>query len=247
MSRSLREGISKEFYRTTAARSHVASREYYDRAADGLLRRLQSWLPRDRDARCVDLACGCGELLYLLERERFRNIAGVDLCKEELDQARVHVRGELVCADVLDYLRGSQPHSVDLLTALNFLEHLPKDGLLAILTEARRVLRPCGVLVAMVPNAVSPFGALTRHWDMSHEWAFTVNNFWQLASLTRFSAEVEFRECGPVPHGVLSGARWVLWQIIRAGISIWLLVEMGGLRGGIYTMDMLVRLRVPGK
>jgi SAM-dependent methyltransferase len=168
----------------------------------------------------------------------------VNLCQEELDQARPYVRGQLIHTDALDYLRQSQSASVDFVSALNFLEHLSKDALLTILNETRRVLRPGGTLVAMVPNAISPFGGLTRHWDMTHEWAFVPNNFQQLAALTGFDPDVEFRECGPVVHGLFSAVRYLLWQIIRAGIATYFLIEVGSPKGGIYTMDMLVRLRV---
>jgi SAM-dependent methyltransferase len=208
--------------------------------------RFRPWLPQDREAYCLDLACGCGEMLYLLERQGFRHTAGVDLCQEELDQARPYVQGQLTHADVVEYLRQSNSASVDFVTALNFLEHLSKDTLLTVVKEIRRVLRPGGTLVAMVPNAISPFGGLTRHWDITHEWAFVPNNFQQLAALTGFDSNVEFRECGPVAHGVFSAIRYLLWQVIRAGIAAWFLIEVAHPKGGIYTMDMLVRLRAPG-
>lgn len=245
MPASLSNEITRTYYQTTARRGHAASRDHYERAADGLLNRLRPWLPESREARCLDLAAGCGETVYLLEREGFRHVTGVDLCQEELEHAASYVRGSLVCADVLDYLRQSGSASFDVVTALNFLEHVSKDKLLSILSEARRVLRPGGVLIAMVPNAISPFGGLTRHWDITHEWAFTPNNFRQLAALTGFDPEVKFRECGPVAHGVVSAVRYLLWQVIRAGIAAWLLIEVANPKGGVYTMDMLVRLRAP--
>ncbi len=240
---SLHEEIARGYYRTTAGRTQSASREYYDRAADGLLRRLRGWLPDDRNARCIDLACGCGEMLYLLEREGFRHIVGVDLCKEELDHARTHIQAQVIHAEVHEYLKGTETESADFLVALNFLEHLSKDALLSVLTEARRVLRPGCPLVAMVPNATSPFGGLTGHWDITHEWAFTPNNFRQLAALVGFDRDVQFRECRPVVHGIFSAGRYLVWQIIRAGLAGWFLIETGDSKGGVYTMDMLVRLR----
>ncbi|MEA2205378.1 MAG: hypothetical protein QOE77_2154 [Blastocatellia bacterium] len=211
----------------------------------GLGLKLRPWLPANKEARCLDLACGCGEFLYLLESVGFTNTAGVDLCKEELDQARNHIQGALHHADVLDHLKSCQPESLDLVSALNLLEHLSKDMLLALLTECRRVLKPGGTLIAMVPNAVSPFGSLTRHWDITHEWAFTTNNFRQLAALVGFDPDVDFRECGPRVHGLVSGVRYLLWQGIRCAIAAWFLIELGSTKDGIYSMDMLVRLRVP--
>jgi SAM-dependent methyltransferase len=242
MSSSLHASVTRAYWDTTAARSHASTRPFFERTAEYWKSLLGSWLPSRRDAVCLDLACGCGELVYLLEREGFGHVAGVDLCQEELDQARPFVRGELTCDDILQYLERTPSRSVDFVTALNILEHLPKDVLGAVLKEARRVLRPGGTLVAMVPNAISPFGNLTRHWDITHEWAFTPNNFRQLAALTGFSSRIEFRECGPRPHGFKSAIRYALWQILRAGIASWFLIEVADRKGGVYTMDMMVRL-----
>jgi SAM-dependent methyltransferase len=240
----LNSEVARRYYETTASRSHAASETYYRRSAAGLKRRFGRWLPADRQASCLDIGCGCGEMIYLLEREGFANTTGVDLDSTQLAEARRHVRGLLVAADALEFLGGCPSASIDFVSAVNFLEHLPKDVLLNGLREIRRVLRPGGTLVAMVPNAVSPFGGLTRHWDITHEWAFTPNNFRQLAPLTGFDPAVEFRECGPVPHGVPSLVRYALWQGIRAAIAAWFVIEVGSVKGGIYTMDMLVRMRV---
>jgi SAM-dependent methyltransferase len=242
MPTGLHDSITRDYYGTTASRGHAPTRAYYDGSAIQLHRRLRAWLPAARDASCLDLACGCGSLIYLLEQQGFRNTTGVDLCREELDQARSFVRGELVHRDVLEFLRSAETATFDFITALNFLEHLRKDSLYTVLTEARRVLRPGGTLVAMVPNAISPFGGTTRHWDLTHEWAFTHNNFRQLAALTGFDPHVEFRECAPEPHGVVSAIRYVLWQLVRACIAACLMIETADRKGGIYTMDMLVRL-----
>ena len=242
---SLHDEITQEYYRTTASRGHAATREHYDATSPQLERRLRGWLPRDPHTRYLDLACGCGDMLYLLEQQGIAATTGVDLCREELDNARLFVRGKLVHEDVLQFLQSEPDESYDFITALNFLEHLTKDKLFAILTEVRRVLARGGTLVAMVPNAISPFGTITRHWDLTHEWAFTPNNFRQLASLCSFDSMVEFRECGPVAHGFRSALRVIAWTFIRAAISAWLLVEIADRKGGVYTMDMMVRLRRP--
>lgn len=247
MTSSLHNDITEKYFETTASRSHSVSLDYYCRAAKALERRMWGWLPSDNTAVCVDLACGSGELLFLLERQGFAHIIGIDLCETGLEKARKAVSCELVRSDIVEYLSTVPADSVDLVTALNILEHLPKDSLKAVLDEARRVLRPGGTLVAMVPNAISPFGSLTRHWDITHEWAFTPNNFRQLAALTGFSPHVEFRECGPVPYSIKSAVRYALWQALRLGIAARMLIEVADTKDGIYTMDMLVRLHAPSK
>jgi SAM-dependent methyltransferase len=180
--------------------------------------------------------------LFALQQQGFCQTAGVDLCAEELNEAAHFVHSELVESDVLEFLRLAPDASFDFIAALNILEHLSKDQLASVLREARRALAPGGTLVAMVPNAISPLGTLTRHWDITHEWAFTPNNFRQLAAAVGFDPRVDFLECGPRPHGVVSAIRWTLWQAVRAGIALRFLIEVADRKEGIYTMDMLVRL-----
>jgi 2-polyprenyl-3-methyl-5-hydroxy-6-metoxy-1,4-benzoquinol methylase len=239
--------ITNSYYATTAASSHRPTAAHYDHAAGGLLRRLGEWLPKDRSAVCLDLACGCGELVYALEREGFTRTSGVDLCAEELDEARRFVRGTLAHADVLEHLASLREGSVGFVTAFNIVEHLPKERIPAFFREARRALSPGGSLVAMVPNAMSPFGASTRYWDITHQIAFTPSSVRQLARAAGFADdEIAFRECGPMPHGVKSAVRYLAWQGLRGAIAAWFLIENGGTRGGVYTMDMLFRLQKKG-
>jgi len=82
---------------------------------------------------------------------------------------------------------------------------------------------------------------MTRYWDITHEIAFTPSAFRQIGSLCGFK-RLDFRECGPRPHGVVSAIRYVLWQMIRLSIKFRLLVEMASTKGGIYTADMLTRM-----
>jgi hypothetical protein len=83
---------------------------------------------------------------------------------------------------------------------------------------------------------------MTRYWDITHQLAFAPSSVWQLARLTGFS-HVEFRECGPIPYGFVSGIRFLLWQGIRLMLFMYLMVEKANGKGGIYTSDMLFKLK----
>ena len=166
--------------------------------------------------------------------------------EEEIDFARTQVNAEFACQDIADFLESRPVASVDRIFALNILEHLDKDKLVRVLESAHRCLRPGGRLVAMVPNATSPFGGMTRYWDITHYNAFTPSSVRQLSRLTGFAESAEFRECGPVPYALVSGLRYALWQMIRLVIKAYLLVELASDKGGIYTADMMFRLTKPG-
>jgi len=236
--------VTKSYLITTSSRGGPINDDHYKASAIGLRRRLGPWLPL-RGARVLDLGCGLGELLYLCQQCGCSERVGVNLCAEEIEAARPYVQARFECKDILEYLKRSS-QVFDTIIALNILEHLDKDTLLEVLRLCSLHLAPGGTLVAMVPNAISPLGTVTRFWDFTHEGSFTPNNFRQLAPLAGFSSNVEFRECGPVPHGIVSGCRWILWQFVRLVICGYLLVEVADTKGGVYTMDMMVRLSKNG-
>ena len=145
---------------------------------------------------------------------------------------------------MIEYLRNAETASFDFVSAFNLREHLPTDILPTFLEELHRVLAPGGAFVAMVPNALSPFGASTRYWDITHVTAFTPASVAQLAKISGWpDGSADFRECGPVPYGVKSSTRWLAWQGLRGAISAWFLIEKGSKRGStVYSMDMMFRL-----
>ena len=233
--------IIRDYFAVTSQGSWSGGAEYYRERSRGLSRGLGDWL--DVDGRHVfDLGCGTGELSWLLHHQGARSVVAVNLSEEEIARARECVPVEFICGDVLSFLSNCSDDSVDCIYALNILEHLDKDQLVCVLEHCQRSLTAGGVLIAMVPNAISPFGAMTRYWDITHQLAFTPASVRQLQRLCGF-ASVEFREWGPQPHGVVSTIRFVLWQLIRVGIAIRLMVETASHKGLVYTSDMLFRMR----
>jgi SAM-dependent methyltransferase len=190
----------------------------------------------------VDLGSGMGEgCLFALSRGA-ASATGINLSTGENALARERVPGAtFLDTDLISGLKGLPDASVDRIMALNILEHIDKQTLATVLEQAVRVLKPTGCLVAMTPNAGSPFGSMTRYWDITHEIAYTPSAFRQIGLLCGFQ-RFDFRECGPRPHGLVSTIRYVLWQMIRLSIKFRLMVEMASTKGGIYTADMLTRM-----
>lgn len=235
-----RERVVRQYFETTSGVSSPDDVPDYRRLTRGLHRGLGHWLDVS-GKRVLDLGCGKGELCWLAMQGGAVRVVGVNLSRSEIEYARPHVAAEFACEDILAYLRAQSARSVDRVFALNILEHLDNDTLVAVLEEVGRCLDGGGQLVAMVPNATSPYGSMTRYWDITHHSAFTQSSVWQLVRLCGFG-RAEFREWGPVPHGVVSLLRWLLWQGFRAATWFRLMVETGGGKGGVYTADMLFRL-----
>lgn len=228
------------YHEITSAVGHDHAAIDYPTATLGLKRGLGDWLEVS-GKRVLDLGCGTGELCWLAREGGAIRVVGVNLSQGEIDFARSQVDADFVCQDILEYLRGCDGGSFECIFALNILEHLEKDLLVAVLEQARRCLTDGGTLVAMVPNATSAYGSMTRYWDITHCMAFTPSAVNQLMRLCGFST-AHFREWGPVPHGLVSATRYAIWQVIRAMTWFRLTVETGGGKGGIYTADMIFRL-----
>ncbi len=240
---TLHDAITSDYVKTTT-RGGLASSNALAFAGQNYLRWIDGWVPNSASKSALDLGCGTGPMIYLLASRGVQRIVGVDLCREELDIVHSHVASaELHHADVLTYLKSAPDETFDFICAMNLLEHLPNDVLFGTLKECRRALKAGGSLVAMVPNAQSPFGGMTRYWDMTHQNAFTPASIRQLATVSGFATgDVEFRDCGPRPHGLKSTVRYVLWQGIRAFVAGWLMIETASTKSGIYSADMVFRI-----
>ena len=110
-----------------------------------LLCRLIDRLARQRQT-IVELGCGAGSLLPAWER-RFASVAAIDAYRPLLARARARVRAAtLIHADVcVTPLAGAQ---FDVAAAFDVIEHVDPD---ALLSEARRLVRPGGQLLLSAP------------------------------------------------------------------------------------------------
>ena len=200
---------------------------------------LRGWLPANRDARILDVACGGGKLLQFFIDAGYRDVQGVDVSPEQVALAR-QVTPNVTQADVLEYLSG-QDGRFDLITGLDIVEHFRKDEVLRFLDLCFVALKPGGRLVLQTPNAESPWGTHHRYNDLTHELGFNPNALSRLLALVGFQA-TEAREMGPVPLGYStpSTLRWVLWQAIRAALKVWNLAETGDRGSGVYTRIFLI-------
>jgi len=83
-----------------------------------------------------------------------------------------------------------------------------------------------GRWVIHTPNGDSPFAGRIRYGDFTHEMAFTRTSISQVLLSSGF-VKVVCREDKPVPHGIKSAVRWILWKMIRSGLRFYIAVETG--------------------
>jgi SAM-dependent methyltransferase len=200
---------------------------------------IKRHFPADRTASILDLGCGHGALIYFLHQAGYHNVVGVDVSPDQAAEAtRLGIEG-IREGDLLETLRNQPNHSQDVVIAFDVIEHFTKDELLPFVDEVLRVLKPGGRWLIHSPNGESPFVGAIRYGDMTHEQAFTRASLSQLLLSSEFS-RVECHESGPIPAGVKSTARWVLWRGVSLLLRVWVAAETGDLgRNVIFTRNLL--------
>lgn len=198
---------------------------------------LRGWLPADKDAAIVDVACGDGTLLHFFKERGYRNVSGVDIGAEQVTLAR-QVSQHVTQGDALEFL-AAHPEAFELIVAMDVIEHFGKDEVLSFLDRCVAALRPGGRLILQTPNADSPLFNTVRYGDFTHEGAFTPDLLGRLMQLAGLQ-HTEARETGPVVHGAASLARKLLWQGIRNGLRLWHLSESGSAGSGVFTRVFLI-------
>ena len=118
---------------------------------------LAEHLSRKQAIDALDIGCGVGTL-HPLVRGMFRRLCGVDVSAASLTQARqknLDVEYQVYDGALLPY----GDDSFDLATAICVMHHVSPGGWLDFLREARRVVRPGGLVCIIEHN---PFNPLTR-------------------------------------------------------------------------------------
>ena len=207
-----------------------------DEAAALVYRRdIRPLLPPPAAGPVVDLGCGRGELVRLLQADGF-DAEGIDISPEQAALARAAGVPRVRQGDLRTIL-AAQPAHYAAITATDLLEHLTKPEVLQTFDDVAAALAPGGVFVGRVPNAISPLGGHIRNGDFTHQTSFTARSVRQLAAAAGFDS-VLARSSPPVAHGLASAARAMTWQVVSACYRIALAAETGTLRGHIVTLNL---------
>ena len=130
--------------------------------------RVHSYLPRLREAAPVlDLGCGRGEALALLQEEGIccRGIDSSGAMVRRCSQQGLQVeQGELPGA-----LAGVEPGSLGGIVSFHVIEHLPPKAVDRLVRLAYTALRPGGILLLETPNPLSVAVTAGSFWlDPTH-------------------------------------------------------------------------------
>ncbi len=131
-------------------------------------------LPRNLDAKILDIGCGFGQFLSALKDKGYTQLTGIDISPQAVEHCRNKgLQVELI--ESLDAYAGQgQTVQYDFIIMSHVLEHIEKSRIIPILKMIRNdLLRPRGLFLLMVPNAQSNTGCYWAYEDFTHHLLFT--------------------------------------------------------------------------
>lgn len=202
---ALRHGASPEVARDAFAAYSRFEEIFYDH--DSVIAKQRHYLPlfeglRDETAPLLDIGCGRGEFLDLLEEAGHRNAIGVDLNPVEVEKLRQRGK-EAVCADALDFLEDTD-RTFAAMTALQVVEHLDLGALHRLLKLAYDRLAPGGLLILETINPHNPWTLASFYMDETHRRFLPPELIAYIAGLYGFG-DLRLWLLSPMPRGLRIG------------------------------------------
>jgi 2-polyprenyl-3-methyl-5-hydroxy-6-metoxy-1,4-benzoquinol methylase len=183
---SARDGSSTMGFAGAGSGQYVDFVEAFRPTFDALLDQLshlKTWLPVSGTA--VDLGAGRGEMVQVMSDQGLSSF-GIDA-----DESVVAAAGQkgidVRLSDIDSFLDKCLPSSLDVVTAIQVVEHVNTDQLESWLGKIHRSLKPGGVFIAETPNphAIDAFKAF---WvDVTHVRPYYPESLLHMAQSAGFS------------------------------------------------------------
>ena len=101
----------------------------------------------------LDVACGPGTFLGQLQKKKNCEYYGADIAKNQIDYAnKKYSSNNLKFIESKDALFPFEDNKFDLVTGLEFIEHITPESLSNNLSEIKRCLKKNGYLILTTPN-----------------------------------------------------------------------------------------------
>jgi SAM-dependent methyltransferase len=188
---------------------------------------IKNYFPKDNNIKILEIGCGYGSFGYFMQNAGYKNYVGIDGSEEQVSEAK-RLGIDIILGNLVEYLQNLEDDSLDLLIAIDVIEHFTKEELSDLVDDMNRVIKKDGTLITHQPNGESPFGNSIRYGDFTHELSFTKSSISQIFLASGFSS-VNSYEDKPIGRGVKSNIRLFIWNfLVKPLYKFLLIVESGG-------------------
>ncbi|WP_264039798.1 class I SAM-dependent methyltransferase [Pectobacterium carotovorum] len=163
--------------------------------------------PQQKNDKVLEVGCGMGRLMLMLQREGYDNITGIDIDKSQIEISRKQNLD--THSDAIDFLQENDK-TYDTIYAFDVLEHIAKEKQLDFLKMVFNHTNDTGFIALSIPNALAPTAMLYRYDDFTHTTVYTENTISFLlhnAGFHFFSIRPQHQESAMVQELKLPWAR----------------------------------------
>ena len=122
---------------------------------------------QDRSETLLDIGCGRGEWLELLQEHGYR-AKGIDINETMAKKAQENGL-DVTATDAINYLQSLKDETISIITGFHIVEHLPLTLLLTLFYESLRVLKPGGAIIFETPDPENLLvGSCSFYTDPTH-------------------------------------------------------------------------------
>lgn len=188
----------------------------------------------------VELGCGSGKFLSVLQSAGFADLAGVEPSPSYVDQPSglsIHR------CTAQQYLTATPSRTIGTFVALDVFEHIPAMELRNLLSVMYDRLQPGGIVIFRVPNMSSPFALTNYFGDLTHKTPLNEVSIRQLIFGTEFFVEGMYDEPVARPRSTRMIFGVVLWPIYKQILLT--LLSAFNLQSRIVTPNLVCILKKP--
>ncbi|PCJ67846.1 MAG: hypothetical protein COA58_01535 [Bacteroidetes bacterium] len=198
------------------------------------------FLPKEKQANILDIGCGYGRSVYWLQEKGYVNVIGVDLSESQiLLGQKIGIKG-LVLADAIEYAKSFQG-KLDMVIAIDLLEHLTLDQAMELLNEIRPKLAENGKILFQYPNPEGLHFNSIYFGDITHQTSYTHKALYQLVKLCGY-VSVDIIPVRPLKINLTGTIRFYLWRVREVWASFWMRVERGS-SSRLFTSNIIAIVR----
>jgi 2-polyprenyl-3-methyl-5-hydroxy-6-metoxy-1,4-benzoquinol methylase len=166
---TFRDQFYKNYYKTQASRyTDAAEADQIANSEKTLSIEILPLMPSDKEVSILELACGHGTLLGLLQKHGYSNTTGIDISDDQVEKSKQLGVANVQCGDIQSFLSQSG-ESYDVIIGVDIIEHFKKSELLSLLEAIKNRLNPGGQVVFRTPNCDAPLGTTFCYGDFTHQ------------------------------------------------------------------------------
>jgi len=170
-----------------------------------------------KSKKALDIGIGRGEMLTCMKNWGM-DYEGVDISPSTVNFCQKLGLNCVTTSDTAAWLQ-ERTAVYDIITALDVIEHIPREDLIAFLQTVNTSLKPNGKAVFQVPNLQSPEGYLHHFNDITHASGFVEHSLHQVLLAADFKniKYFGFEELiENTPRTLIRKVlRWFYWRLIR--------------------------------